>query len=104
MKFLFSIVLAVAAMLPPAAFARVSLTDPADPTAHVPAPKYESVFRNYQSWQDSQDSPANAWRSANDNVAHSAAGTTMPMVPGQADSMTMPMSMPAGHDMQHKGE
>lgn len=112
MKFALSMALAASAMLPPAAFAESPQADPADPAIAVPTPKYESAFRDYQSWKDAQESPAKTWRAMNDRVAQSAGGMADMGKAGTGSGMTMPtdagqsgsISMPIGHGMQHKGK
>ena len=58
---------AIAVLLPAAALAGV----PADPTradVTVPAPVYQSVFANYQSMQEEEQSPDKVWKRANEEV------------------------------------
>lgn len=43
--------------------------NPLAATDHVPAVTYVSTFENYQSATDSQASPDQGWRAANDTVA-----------------------------------
>ena len=100
--------------------------DPTDPAAIVPVAPYESAFAGYKILRESSDSPAKAWRDANDEMGRigghagqikDAADQAMPAAPASMpmpDKSTQPTpgidgpqrksgvdTMPPGHDMQN---
>lgn len=98
---------AVSAVLPLLATAQTQ--DPTDANAAVPAPAYVSAFRGYRTAADEQESPDNAWRSANDTVArlnghvgHMQGAATVPAGrEAQAESATKDGSPAHGHHRLH---
>jgi hypothetical protein len=59
------IALALAMVVPIAAFAQSKAADPSDPAAAVPATSYRSVFSDYVAYQDATPVP---WRKSNDDM------------------------------------
>ena len=82
-------------------------SDPTDPTAATSPYRYESAFSRYQSVLEAEESPAQAWRAANDEMgrlgghaghlkgADAAAGSANSAPSGQAHH---------GMDHQNKGK
>lgn len=66
-----SMAVAFVGLLPHMVAAQVEQTRPSPtaPSARVPAPHYESAFRNYQPYAEPERAPAAVWRAANDEMA-----------------------------------
>lgn len=78
-------------------------SDPADPAAAIAPARYESAFCNYRPLAETDESPAQAWRAANDEVGrlgghqgHMAATGTKVENAGRASSGQ------AGRGMDHQ--
>jgi hypothetical protein len=92
----------VLASMPYAASAQPSAQqpDPHDANATVSASGYESAFKNYQAAADEQESPNNAWRAANDEVAK-LGGHAGHMKDHAPSSSAPPESAPLDHSKHH---
>lgn len=80
--------------------------DPADPAEIVPASQYESAFHNFRAFVDLKESPAKAWRAANDEMGR--VGGHMGQIDETPASVNpdkpQPVSMPTEHDVHLKKE
>ena len=84
--------------------------NPVAATEHVPAVTYVSAFKNYQSATDSQTSPEQAWRAANETVGklggHAGhikgnADATNSAKPATAAEVSRPSSRSTAMPMKH---
>lgn len=102
-----AIAMLVAASVAATAQENSRAADPADPTAAAAPYRYESAFSRYQPMLETEESPAQAWRAANDEMGklgghaghlegtEAAADRVNPAPPGQAHH---------GMDHQNKGK
>lgn len=110
MSFVHRTVLAVVAALP--LLAEAQGADPANPAAIVAAPHYDSPFKAYRPFTETDVAPDQVWRAANEEMArlrghaghvnaagvHEAAPSSPAALPNEASS---PPAQPAGHGMHH---
>lgn len=104
MSFANWLTVAALAMLPFTAVAQQKLkeADPTDAKAAVPAPAYQSVFKNYKAAADEEASPDKTWRAANDEMAKLGghAGHIKDS-PGASSAPAPAQAMPADHGKHH---
>jgi hypothetical protein len=99
--------MAIAALLaaPIATTAQEKRADPTDPSAAAAPYRYESAFRRYQPVSETEESPAQAWRAANDEMGrlggHAGHVKGAEAADGSADSAP---SGQAHHGMDHQNK